>query len=176
MSEAGDSQPDEDEFPAAPNQNDLQVLLRYGMDADTLNVLLPQDGDAGATDDRGHSLAFMKADAPPEPLVFCQTLRMHLDKGLFDWSPYPDCYRYNRETGCMLLRPLTIRGWNNEQAYDSVLDFLNAFHHRHSSDGAFDHDRRVEMYMLLNEGVGGPLGKVRFGHVPCRLNELTLQF
>jgi hypothetical protein len=33
------------------------------------------------------------------------------------------------------------------------------------------------MYMLLNEGIGGPLGKVRIGHVPCRLqlNELKLQ-
>ena len=91
-------------------------------------------------------------------LLFCPLLRRHLRRAGYSWDKHPDCRLYNHGHGCQLKLPITIMGWNNANPYPHVWAFLVDYQATSQNVGPA---ARKDLYHLLNEGIGGPQGKVR---------------
>lgn len=130
------------------------VVKRYIIDDEsTLEILFPP-----LASDR----KFL-SEASQNQVVVCMLLRQYLDAGSYNWNAHPDCMTYNKDQGCFLILPFTVRDYNDDNPYGTVLEFLRDFQSNPSVNSAPLNQQRNWLYRLLNEAIGGPVGKV---HVP----------
>ena len=103
------------------------------------------------------------SNRPQNLLHLCTFLRQRLQRKSYPWHKHPDCSQYNGNNGCMLVLPITVLGFNQNNPYPTMLDFLVDFQQAQAGQGA--DAQRHAVYGLLNDAIGGPRGKVRSARV-----------
>ena len=133
-----------------PLDDDLYDELEKYLITDPALVKVLLTGQAGDT---------FELLGPENEMLFCPLLRRHLRRSGYGWDRHPDCRLYNHGHGCQLMLPITIMGHNNANPYPDVWAFLVDYQSKLVA-GVAAHSARKDLYHLLNEGIGGPQGKV----------------
>ena len=97
-------------------------------------------------------------------LLFCPFLRQRLKRSSYPWCKHPNCSRYNLDNGCMILLPFCSKDYNNAQQYDNMLEFFEDIVRDPIFSALSRDQQRKRLYRVLNDGLGGPHGKVCFMH------------
>ena len=93
-------------------------------------------------------------------LLFCPFLRQRLKRTSYPWHKHPNCSRYNVDNGCMILLPFCSKDYNNAQPYDNMLEFFEDIVRDPIFSELSPDKQRKRLYRVLNDGLGGPHGKV----------------
>jgi len=148
----------------ASDSDTLILLQRYRIDdAAYASVLLPG----------GQKDVFVNKGDAQNAWWLCDLLRQRVMRQSYKswWDRHPNCSMYQGDVGCMLLQPITIVGFNNDQPYDDLPEFVVDY----MQDGvvaAWGQDKqRHTLYTLINAGIDGASGKVR---CPCLSDNETL--
>jgi hypothetical protein len=129
----------------------LHDVRRYQIkNKELLDILLP------AGDQFCVNLSLKKQNTQ----IFCTFLRRRLKRASYDWHKHPDCSRYNLDHGCLILEPFCSTAYNNAVPYDNMYEFLEAMSSHPDFVGLASDKQRKRLYRVLNDGLGGPHGKV----------------
>lgn len=141
----------------ASDSDTLILLQRFRIEHSVYaSVLLPG----------GQKDAFVNNSHPQNAWWLCDLLRQRVRRQSYQswWDRHPNCSMYQCDIGCMLLQPITIVGFNNDEPYDDLPEFVVDYM-QDPVVAAWPPDKqRQTLYTLINTGIDGASGKVR---CPC---------